>query len=108
MGTGLEALIGMAALAVAALGTFALYRWQQRRRVRRVEGWVRDYLHERYGKLPGGLRVDCSDDRLWPVLVDFDDPTNGGRCRLRFSCSGPRSAISLLGEEPPADGVPVV
>ena len=104
MATGFEALIGMAALVAVALGTFTLYWWQQQRRVRRVEGWVRDYLYERYGKLPVGLRVDCSDDRLWPVLVDFDDPTNGGQRRLQFSCPGPRSAFSLLRE----DGVSVV
>ncbi len=104
MQTGFEALIGMAALVAVALATFALYRWQQRRRVHRVEGWVRDYLYERYGKLPVGLHVDCSDDRRWPVLVNFDDPTDGGRRRLQFSCPGPHSAFSLLRE----DGVPVI
>ena len=98
MRAGLEPLIGMAALVVVALAVFAVYRWRQRQRVRRVDGWVRDYLAGRYGKLPNGLNVNCSDDTLWPVLVAFGDPLTGARRRLRFDCAGPRSTFSLLSE----------
>src|SRR4051794_17405687 len=83
----------------AALAAFAGYRWRMRRRVRRVEGWVREYLVGRYGRLPGDLHIDCSDDELWPVLVAFDDPRTGTRHRLRFACLGPLSTCSLLGDE---------
>lgn len=107
MGTGLETVIGLAALAAAALAAFALYRWRQGRRARRVEGWVREYLAGRYGTVPGGLCVDCADDALWPVLVSFEDPVSGGRRRLQFSCPGPRSAFSLLQEDAPVAAAPV-
>src|SRR5262249_29508685 len=59
-------LIGMAALAALALAGFAIYRWRQRERARRVDRWVRDYLAARYGGVPDGLHINCSDDRLWP------------------------------------------
>jgi len=85
--------------AVAAVGAFALYRWQQRQRVLRVGGWVRDYLSARYGELPNHLNINCSDDRLWPVLVGFDNPRTGARHRLQFACPGPNSTFALLSEQ---------
>lgn len=91
-----EVLIGIAALAVTALSAFALYRWWQRRRARRVEGWVRGYLSDRYGRLPENLSVNCSDDRLWPVLVGFDSPGTAARARLQFSCPGANATFRLL------------
>jgi hypothetical protein len=97
MDMGMAVFVGL--VVAAALAGFAVYRWRMRRRARRVEGWVRDYLVGSYGKLPGGLHVDCSDDELWPVLVAFDDPATGARHRLRFSCAGPDSAFSLASDE---------
>jgi hypothetical protein len=110
MGTGLEALIGMVGLAVTAVVAFAVYRHQQRKRVRWVEQWVRDYLVSRYGKLPNALNVNCSDDTLWPVLVAFDDPLTRGRCRLQFACPGANATFSLLSEQrdtPPSGPGPI-
>jgi hypothetical protein len=91
-------LLGMAASAVTALAAFALYRLWQRKRARRVEWWVRDYLSARYGRVPENLNVNCSDDRQWPVLVGFDSPKTGARHRLQFSCPGASSTFSLLSE----------
>jgi hypothetical protein len=92
-------LIGMAALAAAALAALALYRWRARRRARRVEGWVRGHLSDRYGRVPDRLSIDCSDDRLWPVLVAFDHPRTGLRHSLQVACWGPQSTFSLLSEK---------
>jgi hypothetical protein len=92
-------LIAVAALAVTALAAFAVYRWRQRQRVRRVEQWVKDYLSVRYDGQPGRLSIDCSDDPLWPVLVAFDDPRTGAHHRLRFTCAGPASTFSLQAEQ---------
>jgi hypothetical protein len=99
MDTGVPALIGMAAALVAALAAFVLYRWRQRRGVRRVERWVAEYLAARYGALPGGLHINCSDDRLWPVLVDFGDGATGIQHRLQFDCPGSGASLSPSREE---------
>lgn len=99
MEQSVAALVGMAGLALTALAAFALYRWAQRKRVRRVERWVGDYLTARYGGIPDGFHVNCSDDRLWPVLVDFADPHTGTRHYLQFSCTGPQTSLSLLSEK---------
>jgi hypothetical protein len=88
----------MAVLGLVGLAAFAIYRWKQRRRVRRLEGCVRDYLAGRYGQVPRPLYVNCSDDALWPVLVSFDDPRTGSRHGLQFACWGPPPGISLLSE----------
>src|SRR5439155_510102 len=45
-----EVFIAMVGLAVLGLAAFAVYRWRQRERVRRVERWVKDYLVMRYGE----------------------------------------------------------
>lgn len=94
-----EVLTGMVVLAVAAMAAFACYRWQQRRRVRGVKKWVEDYLTRREGGPPSRLHINCSEDRLWPVLVSFDNPRNGTRHSLQFSCAGSSSTCSLLSEE---------
>jgi len=94
-----SALMGMAALATAGLALWACYQWGQRRRVRRVERWVGDYLVARYAGLPDRLHIHCSDDPLWPVLVDFADPHTGIRHDLQFSCTGPQSTLWLLSEK---------
>ena len=99
MEQSVAALVGMAALAITGPVVFALYRWAQRRRVRRVESWVGDYLSARYGRVPDRLHVNCSDDRHWPVLVDFADPRSGTWHYLQFSCTGPPSTFSLLSEK---------
>jgi hypothetical protein len=99
METSAQALVGMAGLALAALAAFALYRWRQRQRVRRVETWVKDYLVARYGVLPNDLNINCSDDTLWPVLVAFDGPRAGSRHSLQFACPGRPSTFSLLSEK---------
>ncbi|MGH7172653.1 MAG: hypothetical protein ACRELG_20420 [Gemmataceae bacterium] len=94
-----EVLIGMAALGLAAAVAFAVYRWRQEKRVRRVESWVKEYLRARYGELPDPLRINCSDDSLWPVLVAFDGPRAGVRHSMQFTCGGTHSTFALLSEK---------
>lgn len=96
MDRSVEVLIGMAAPVIAGLVVYVIYRWLQRRRVHRIEGWVEEYLSNRYGELPPSLRIACSDDRLWPVLVDFIGPRTGVRHRLQFTCDGTHSTFALL------------
>ena len=99
MGGSVQVVIGIAVVAVACLMAVATYRWRQRARVRRVERLVRKYLSARYGGSPGLLHVNCSDDRSWPVLVDFTSPRTGIRHRLQFTCGGKHSTFALLSEE---------
>jgi MYXO-CTERM domain-containing protein len=86
---------------IFALAAFAAYRWRQRRRILQVKEWVKDYLLTRYGEVPGHLDINCSDDSLWPVLVGFDMPRIGVRCRLRFACQGSSSLFLLSEKEDP-------
>jgi hypothetical protein len=99
MDRSVEVLIGIAAAVIAGSLAYVLYRWLQRRRVNRVEGWVKEYLSDRYGELPAPLRINCSDDRLWPVLVDFTSPRTGVRHRLQFTCGGTHSTFAFLSEK---------
>ena len=96
MDDSVAVLLWVAAGSVAGVVAFALYRWRQRRRVRRVERWVGEYLSARYGELPSPLHINCSDDRLWPVLVDFGNRATGMRHRMRFDCPGSGASLSLL------------
>jgi hypothetical protein len=96
MDRSVEVLIVMAGLSLVTLAAFACYSWQQRRRVRRVEKGVKDYLAVRYGKVPTPLSINCSNDPLWPVLVAFDDPQTGIAHRLQFGCWRWGSTVSLL------------
>jgi len=89
----------IALLVFSALAAFAVYKWWQRQRVLRVERWVKDFLSLRYGKLPDHLSINCSDDRLWPVLVAFENPRTGSRQSLQFTCAGPESSFSLLSDQ---------
>lgn len=98
MDSSVEVLIGMVVV-IAGLVAYAIYRWRQRRRVHRVEEWVKKYLSDRYGELPAALRINCSDDRLWPVLVAFERPRDGTRHNVRFACHGSASSYSLLAEK---------
>jgi hypothetical protein len=92
-------LIGVALLVISVLAAFAAYRWRQRGRVRRVKEWVKGYLVARYGAVPDGLNINCSDDPRWPVLVAFDRPAGGTRHSLRFACHGPPSSFWLVSEK---------
>lgn len=94
-----EVLIEMAALMLTALVAFAVYKWWQRRHVHRVEGWVKEYLVVRYGEVPPQLHINCSDDRLWPVFVEFSHPRTRTRRSLQFACPGSHSTFSLLAEK---------
>jgi hypothetical protein len=82
--------VAIVTLVLGAVIVFTLYRSQQRRRGRHVTTWVRDFVQTRYGRLPTDLRIDCSDDQLWPVLVSFREPSTGTQRYLRFSCHGPQ------------------
>lgn len=84
--------------AVSAVAAFAVYRWQQRSRVRGVKTWINAFLAARYGSLPGDVHINCSDDRFWPVLVDFALPGSKNRHRMQFACPGPQSTYTLISE----------
>jgi hypothetical protein len=90
--------VGVALAVVSALAAFAAYRLWCRRRARAVTEWVTRYVHGRFGEPLDGLHVHCTDDPLWPVLANFDDPRTGVRHRLRFDCTGPGPACALLAE----------
>jgi hypothetical protein len=94
-----QVLVWAAVLAPAALAVIAAYRWRQRKRALQVGDRVREFLSARYGEVPGGLNVNCSDDPLWPVLVSFQNPHTGSRHRLQFACPGPASTLSFLSEK---------
>jgi hypothetical protein len=96
-----EVLIGMVALGLSAAAAFVVYRGWQKKRIRRVEKWVKDYLCLRYGELPKSLSINCSDDLLWPVLVAFDTPRTGIRHSMQFTRGGRHSTCQLLSESNP-------
>jgi hypothetical protein len=81
--------------AIAAAGT---YRWLQHRRTSRIESWVEAHLLVRYGKLPESLHIQCTNDRLWPILVSYDHPLSGDHHRLQFLCQETESTFRLVSE----------
>ncbi len=87
-----------AALALAVLAAFAIYRWRMRERVRRIKAWVTDYLVARHGAPLVDLHINCSDDPLWPVLASCTNPRTKGRHSLQFSCPGAPSTFALASE----------
>jgi hypothetical protein len=91
-------LSGLALLLFASMAVFAVYKLRRITRLRQVDTWVKDFLFARYRELPKDLRINCSNDQLWPVLVEFPAPDTGIRHSLEFSCSGPSSTYSLLSE----------
>lgn len=99
MDRNVELVTGLAVMAALALAALAVYRWRQRRRAHRIEAWVRAYLVDRYGELPGQLHIDCSDDTRWPVLVTFVAPLTGVRQRFQFACGGRPSTFALASEK---------
>lgn len=92
-------LMEIAGLGLSAMAAFVVYRWWQKKRTRRIETWVKDYLCIRYGELPNPLSINCSDDPLWPVLVAFDTPRTGTRHSMQFTCGGRHSTYALLSEK---------
>jgi hypothetical protein len=91
-------LIGIGILAATSLAALAIYRWRQQQRVSRINGWVNHYLLVRYGELPPQLKINCSHDAFWPVLVRFDTLGTGIRHSLQFACAGPPPTWFLLSE----------
>jgi hypothetical protein len=96
MDVGMANATGFAA--AAAVAGFAIYRWRERRRVRRVTAWVTNFLTRRGGGPPAELIVHCTDDRNWPVLASFTDGRTGARHRLQFACGGRSELHALLAE----------
>ena len=83
---------------VVGIVVFYAHRWLERRRTARVDFWIRDFVASRYGELLKDLHINCTDDRLWPVLVTFDRPTVGTRHLLHFACAGPQNTFGLASE----------
>jgi hypothetical protein len=94
-----QMLVGMAVLVISCVSAFPVFRWWEQRRVYRVESWVKEFLIGLYGELPSHLHINCSHDRLWPVLVNFNTPQTGLRHSMQFNCGGPRPAWLLLSEK---------
>lgn len=90
----------LVAISFVFLGAVVLAAYQQRQqnRVHSIELWVRDFLGNRYGKLPSELHIHCSNDRLWPVLARFDRPDTGKRHSMLFECGGLSRTWSLVSE----------
>jgi hypothetical protein len=99
-----EALVWMAAFMVAGLTATAVYRWRLRRRAGRVQALVKDHLVARYGALPGHLKINCSDDPLWPVLASYRDPDTGAPRIDQYAYGGQPSSFRLI--PPPAPAGP--
>lgn len=93
-----EVLTGIA-IFMALVAGFGLHRSVQRKRVARVTAWIRDFLFARYGSLPDDLSIHCTDDQLWPVLVEFRRSLPATRHRLQFMCSGVSSTFALVSEK---------
>ena len=98
MNYSIEMMLTVGIVAVTALAGFASYRWQQRNRVRAVKLWVEKYLFVREGMPPLRLKINCSDDQLWPVLVSYDDTRTGNKHSMRFHCQGSQTEYALLSE----------
>ena len=94
-----EVLVGIAAAALVAVVAVVVYRKGRHRRALRVEASARKYLSDRYGELPKNLTVNCSDDAIWPVLVEFSHPKTGARHRLQFGVCERDASLSLLSEQ---------
>jgi hypothetical protein len=88
----------MAVMAVACLVAVALYKWNQQQRVHVVESWVKQFLFGRYGELPNHLRINCSNDLLWPVFAHFEIPQTAVPHIMQFDCGGARPDWRLLSE----------
>lgn len=98
MDRNVEMLLGIVAILVPAVVAIAVYRWRQRQRACHIAKEVKAFLLTRYGELPTNLNINCSDDRLWPVLVTFDRPGTDIRLLLQFAFPGHMSPASLLSE----------
>lgn len=85
-------------IVVALLAAYAYSRWQERRRVRVVDQWVRKLLVGRYGRLPNHLSINGFEDSRDPVIVRFNHPITGTRQRMQFSCQGAVGTFHLLSE----------
>jgi hypothetical protein len=85
MGTNGGVLVGAALAASSALAAFAAYGRRQRRRVRAVTESFAWFSYGRHGGPRDELRVNCTDDPPWPLLVSFDDPRTGMRHRTQSS-----------------------
>ena len=72
---------------------------RQRERVRNVKTWVKTYVADHYDGTTTNLRIDCSEDPLWPVLASFDNSHSGLRHRLEFTCAGRQSSYALVSEK---------
>ena len=88
----------VASLVIAAIGALCVHRWRQRTRVLAVNVKIKEYMRQRFGQLPDNLRINCSDDPLWPILVGFTTPPYDDRHNLQFMCSGPISKLALSSE----------
>ena len=99
MNSNAELVMGIAVLMLGSLAVFAVYNWRHLRRRRLVDTWVREYLKDRFGEMPSDLRINCSNDRLWPILVDFEVPRTETQYHLQFVCPGTHSSLSLRSEK---------
>jgi hypothetical protein len=88
----------LASLFGAGLIAFVAHHRRQSQRVHDAESAVNTFLLARYAKLPTDIRINCSHDWHWPVLVFFAHPVTGIRHRLQFSFATSPSSLLLIEE----------
>ena len=83
----------------AGVIAYVVHSRQQQQRVHDAEVGVNAFLLERYNTLPTGLRINCSHDLNWPVLVFFSHPVTGLVQRLTFSFVQTPASLLLISED---------
>lgn len=89
-----------AGLLCAGLTWYVVQYGRQRQRVNDAEAGVNAFLRERYTTLPAGIRIHCSHDLSWPVLVFFVHPVTGLVHRLQFSFAQTSASLLLISDDP--------
>ena len=84
----------------AGLVAYFVHHRRQLQRVHGAETAVNAFLLARYAKLPMGIRINCSHDWNWPVLVFFVHPVTGIMQRLQFSFATAPASLKLIADDP--------
>jgi hypothetical protein len=91
--------LALAFLFSAGLIVYVVHHRRQALRVHDAEAAVNGFLLTRYASLPAGIRINCSNDWNWPVLVYFLHPVTGVLQRLQFSFAAAPASLLLISED---------